>query len=174
MPKAIRLAIDRRWEELVRLVRRPKGPVRASKRSKFGNIALHLAARKGASLEVVRALLDAYPQDAQATGNGGDRALRLAAQAWHNYSPKNHAMLALVHAGHPPSRPWTPETCAILRRLAADFNPNHEARRTGLRALINAHLSRVRTILLVSRRRGVPSELFPLLFGPVYMHDFFE
>ena len=83
-------------------------------------------------------------------------------------------MLALVHAGHPPSRPWTPETCVILRRLAADFNPDDEARRADLRALINAHMSRVRTLLLVSRRRGVPSELFPLLFGPVYLHDFFE
>ena len=130
-------------------------------------LAFHWAAEAGASVEVVCALLDAYPQGAQATDIDGELALHMAAEA-DNYSPKNHAVLALAHAGHPPSRRWTPETCAALRRVAADIN------RPELRALIDAHLSRVRTLLLVSRRHGLPSELLPLLVGPVYAHDIFR
>ena len=201
-PEAVRLAMARRWDELIRLVRGPEGPARASERTGYGSLALHKAAFyrapvevvrallyvnpqgaqatdsggclalhwaawDGASVEVVRALLDAYPQGAQVTDNDGDLALHLAARA-EPYSFKKHAMLALAHAGHPPSRRWTPETCAALRRVAADL------RIPAVRALVDVHLSRVRTLVLVSRRHGLPSELFPLLAGPVYAHDIFQ
>ena len=79
-------------------------------------------------------------------------------------------MLALAHAGHPPSRPWTPETCAILRAIDLDRLP--EARRALVRALIDAHMSRVRTLLLALPRLGLPSALAPLLVGAVYTTDF--
>ena len=78
-------------------------------------------------------------------------------------------MLALAHAGYPPSRPWTPETCATLRGI--DLNPLREARRAPVRALIDAHVSRVRTLLFALRRLGLPSALAPLLVGAVYTAD---
>ena len=136
-----------------------------------GRLPLHEAAENLAPVEVVRALLDAYPQGAQVMDNDGHLAMHLVAvlPAHHDeYCPNNHAMLALAHAGFPPSRPWTPATCAALLRIAADAAEWPE-----LRELVDAHLSRVRTLLLVSHRRGLHSELLPLLVGPVYAHDFF-
>ena len=94
----------------------------------------------------------------------------LAVEDWMGFSPKVHVMLALAHAGHPPSRPWTPETGAALRGIDLDRLP--EARRPPVRALIDAHLSRVRTLLLALRRLGLPSALAPLLIGAVYANDF--
>ena len=75
-------------------------------------------------------------------------------------------MLALARAGYPPSRRWTPETRAILRGIAAVI-PKQEAR-----AFIDAHLSRVRTLLFSLPRLGLPSALAPLLAGAVYTADF--
>ena len=203
-PEAVRLAKDKRWDELVSLVRGPRGPAWANLGERGGcgklalhyavhygapvevvrllldvcpqgaqvtdddgDLALHLAARNQPQVEVGRALLDAYPQGAQVTDDDGDLALHLAAEA-DGYCPKNHVMLALAHEGYLPSHPWTPETCAALRRIAAYID------RPEVRALIDAHLSRVRTLLRAFHRRCVPSELLPLLVGPVYSHDFFR
>ena len=129
-----------------------------------GQLPLHLAGNK-APLEVVRALLDAHPQGAQTMDRAGRLPLHTAA-AFDNRHPQVLLMLALAHAGHPPSRPWTPETCAILRGIDLDRLP--EACRLLVRALIDAHVSRVRTLLLALHRLGLPSALAPLLAGAVY------
>ena len=133
-------------------------------------LPLHYAARFKAPVEVVRALLDAYPQGAETMNNEGRLPLHLAAEADDDfYCPKVHVVLALAHAGYPPSRPWTPRAHIILRGLAAVIL-KHEAR-----VLIDAHLSRVRTLLLALPRLlhgSNPSALAPLLINPVYASDF--
>ena len=78
-PEARRLAMKSQWDALVSLVRGPEGRVRASERDFVGWLPLHWAAFKGAPLEVVRALLDAYPQGAQTTSSRGWLPLHLAA-----------------------------------------------------------------------------------------------
>ena len=162
-------------EALVEVIRvlldaHPQGAQIAS--NEYGWLPLHTAARFGAPLEVVRALLDAHPQGAQAADNKGLFPLDLAEAVedlwWRG--PKVLVMLALAHAGHPPSRPWTPETGAALRGIDLDRLP--ESRRPLVRALIDAHLSRVRTLLLALPRLGLPSALAPLLVGAVYANDF--
>ena len=210
LPQAVRLAKGRQWDELVRCARGPDGQARATERDGNGSTALHWAAAFQAPLEVVRALLDAYPQGAQVTDSAGCLALHLAARygapvevvralldAYSqgaqtvnsagrspldcaaaaadgaHFSPKILVMLALAHAGYPPSRPWTPETCAALCATlrGIDLNPLPEARRALVHALIDEHLSRVRTLLLSLHRLGLPSALVPLLVGAVYTAD---
>ena len=85
--EALWLAENKQWEELVRLVRGPEGPARASETPPWehGRLALHRAVEVApvAPVEVVRALLDAYPQGAQAKVHGpygGALALHLAAE----------------------------------------------------------------------------------------------
>ena len=206
---AVILVNDRRWEELVRFVAGQEGEASASRVSRgSGWLPLHYAACIRAPLEVVRALLDAYPQGAQtmatsgmlplhiATASGAPlEVIRLLLNAYpqgaqtltndrqlpmhlvadddddeENYRPKVDLMLVLAHAGFPPSRPWTPETCATLRGIRRLYSFPKASCMLAC-ALIDEHLSRVRTLLLSLHRLGLPSALAPLLAGALYTAD---
>ena len=110
-------------------------------------------------------LLKAYPGAANIRDNFGNTPGRMSYSDDH---PKVHVVLALARAGYPPNRPWTTRTHSVLRGIAASV-PD-----TGTSRLINAHVSRVRTLLCTLLRLGIPSALVPSIVGKVYESDFFE
>ena len=76
---AARLAQAGRWDGLVARARGTDGRAWAMEGDERGLLALHFAAVYQAPLEVVRALLDAYPEGAQTTDNDGMLPLHHAA-----------------------------------------------------------------------------------------------
>ena len=145
-----------------------------------GMLPLHIATASGAPLEVIRLLLNAYPQGAQTLTNDRQLPMHLVAddddddddddEEEEVYRAKVDLMLVLAHAGFPPSRPWTAETCATLRGIRRLYS-FPKAHLPLVCALIDAHVSRVRTLLLSLHRLGLPSALAPLLVGALYTTD---
>ena len=130
---------------------------------------MHDAAAYKAPVEVVRALLDAYPGAANIRRNDGRTPGELSNPDNH---PKVYVMLALARAGHPPNQPWTEPTHSALRQIATELPKRKQNSRAS--ALIDAHVLRVRALLCTLHRRGIPSALVPSIVGKVYVRDFFE
>ena len=138
-----------------------------------GWLPLHLAAEGTAPVEVIRVLLEAYPEAVHIQNNEGQKPGRTSVgdgdDLPHLFDhPRIHMMLSLARANHLPSRPWTPQTHFILRGIAACV-PD-----TDTSAFIDAHVLRVRTLVLAMHRLGVPSALAPLLASRVFLADMQE
>eukprot|EP00237_Pycnococcus_provasolii_P011904 CAMPEP_0205953436 /NCGR_PEP_ID=MMETSP1459-20131121/17487_1 /ASSEMBLY_ACC=CAM_ASM_001120 /TAXON_ID=41880 /ORGANISM="Pycnococcus provasolii, Strain RCC931" /LENGTH=277 /DNA_ID=CAMNT_0053325553 /DNA_START=1 /DNA_END=831 /DNA_ORIENTATION=- len=71
--------------------------------------------------------------------------------------PHLQIMVALTRAGYPPSRPWTPSIGHALRGISAGLGVS--GGRDEVIAIIQAHMSRVRTFLLAASRFGLKSDL---------------
>ena len=102
-------------------------------------------------------------------------------QRWFQLVPELQMMIELSAVGHPPSRPWTTATPRALRRLTtaetdATMDPlkqwpssRYMNRRYAIVApILLAHLSRVRDVVLVVRRCGLPAHLAPVIAGALY------
>lgn len=140
-----------------------------------GWLPLHFATEGLAPVEVIRVLLEAYPEAVHIQNNeGGQKPGRMSIHDDEHLPhlfddhPRVHVMLSLARANHLPSRPWTPQTHFILRGIAACV-PD-----TGASAFIDAHILRVRTLVLAMHRLGVPSALAPLLASRVFLADMAE
>ena len=97
-----------------------------------------------------KVLLDAYPE-------AGENVHQMFQPV-----PELQVMIALSQVGHTPSRPWTTVTPRALRDAAERYDG-------GLPGwVLLAHLSRVRDVVLVVRRCGLPAHLAPVIAGALY------
>ena len=86
--------------------------------------------------------------------------------------PHLQIMVALTRAGYPPSRPWTPSIGHALRGISAGLGIS--GGRDEVIAIIQAHMSRVRTFLLASSRFGLKSDLAHDIVGRLYAMEFVQ
>ena len=86
--------------------------------------------------------------------------------------PHLQIMVALTRAGYPPSRPWTPSIGHAMRGISAGLGVS--GGRDEVIAIIQAHMSRVRTFLLVASRFGLRSDLAHDIVGRLYAMEFVQ
>ncbi|XRB23894.1 hypothetical protein RI054_36g137490 [Pseudoscourfieldia marina] len=86
--------------------------------------------------------------------------------------PHLQIMVALTRAGYPPSRPWTPSIGHALRGISAGLGIS--GGRDEVIAIIQAHMSRVRTFLLAASRFGLKSDLAHDIVGRLYAMEFVQ
>ena len=190
----------RNWDAALERLATDEGRREASEKAGMW-LPLHRAVVRDAPVEVVRALLDAYPEGAGMTDNMfGCLPLHNAAER----APVVEVVRALLDAhpraaniqdnfGNTPGRMSYsddhPKVHVMLALARAGHPPNHpwttrthsvlhqiaaSVPDTAASALIDAHVLRVRTLLCTLHRHGIPFALVSSIVGKVYVSDFFE
>ena len=198
------LARKGEWDALLRRLATDEGREEAREMRRW-RLPLHKAAQGcgiyPAPVEVVRALLDAYPEGVRKTTNYGSLPLHDA--AWNGTSVDAVRTLLDAYPGaanirrndgrtpgelsNPDNHPKVYMMLALARAGHPPNQPWTEPTHSALRqiaaevpssrasALIGAHVSRVHALLCTLHRLGkLPPSLVPSIVGKVYVSAFFE